>query len=573
MEKRVLIAVLLSFVVLYAYQALVPPPPEPPPATKSAAPAAGSGASAPGQTSAPGAPGTAEAATPGREGAQPGEAEREVVVDSPDIHAVFTTRGGALKSWQLKKYADANGQPLDLVPHTVPADATRPFTLGAADAGIGARLGKGSFTPSADAVTVGAGPQTLRFDYRDANGLTAEKTFTFSPAQPYVLTFSTNVTNNGQAVNPIVEWGPALGTGIVMHSRTYNPPPQPLFFKDGKVSRVAHNKITAQPTEDGTFGFAGVDDHYFATLAVSPGPLHLQYQPLDVPIPGVEDGAHFVLWSAKFGAPPQNARFFLGPKDFDILYSVDHDLVRTIDFGMFSWLVVPLLRALKWINGYIGNYGWSLITLTVLINLAMFPLRHKSVVSMRKMAEIQPEVKAIQDRYAKMKMSDPARQKMNVELMNLYRERGVNPASGCVPMLLTLPVLFAFYSLLAVAIELRGAPFIFWIRDLAAPDPLFVTPILMGITQLVQQKMVPAAADPTQQKMMLIMPVVFTAMFLWAPSGLVIYWTTTNLWGIGQQMITNKLIGPMKARTVRPPAERRMKRVGGGRTDQAKDRS
>jgi YidC/Oxa1 family membrane protein insertase len=192
---------------------------------------------------------------------------------------------------------------------------------------------------------------------------------------------------------------------------------------------------------------------------------------------------------------------------------------------------------------------------------------------MRKMAEIQPEVKAIQDRYAKLKMSDPARQKMNVELMNLYRERGVNPASGCVPMLLTLPVLFAFYSLLAVAIELRGAPFILWIRDLSAPDPLFVTPILMGITQLVQQKMVPAAADPTQQRMMLIMPVVFTAMFLWAPSGLVIYWTTTNLWGIGQQMITNKLIGPPKLHTVRPPAERRMKRVGGGRTDQAKDRS
>ena len=139
---------------------------------------------------------------------------------------------------------------------------------------------------------------------------------------------------------------------------------------------------------------------------------------------------------------------------------------------MFAWLVVPLLRALKWVNGYIGNYGWSIIALTVLINLAMFPLRHKSVVSMRKMQEIQPEVKAIQDRYAKLKMSDPARQKMNVELMNLYRERGVNPASGCVPMLLTLPVLFAFYSMLSVAIELRGAPFIGWIRDLSTYDPL-----------------------------------------------------------------------------------------------------
>jgi len=572
MEKRVLLAVLLSFVVLYVYQALMPSPPEPKPAatkpavTQQPTPSA---AQQPASAAPAGSTLPAEAPVTG----QPADAERDVVVDGADVHAVFSTRGGSLKSWRLKKYADAQGQPLDLVPHNVPADAVRPFTLAADDAGVSARLGRGTFTPSAESITVSTGTQTLQFDYRDASGLVAAKTFTFSAAHPYVVTMSAAVTNNGQPVNPTIEWGPALGTGVVLHSRSYNPPPQPLFFRDGKVTRVAPTKIAAQPVEEGIFGFAGADDHYFATVIVGSAPLHLQYQALDVPIPGVEDGAHFVIWSARFAAPPQNARFFLGPKDFDVLASVDLDLVRAIDFGMFSWLVVPLLRALKWINGYIGNYGWSLITLTVLINLAMFPLRHKSVVSMRKMQEIQPEVKAIQDRYAKLKMSDPARQKMNVELMNLYRERGVNPASGCVPMLLTLPVLFAFYSLLAVAIELRGAPFTLWIHDLSAPDPLFVTPILMGITQLVQQKMVPAATDPTQQRVMLIMPIVFTGMFLWAPSGLVIYWTTTNLWGIGQQLITNRLIGPTKPRTMRPPAERRIKRVGGGRTDQAKDRS
>ena len=140
-------------------------------------------------------------------------------------------------------------------------------------------------------------------------------------------------------------------------------------------------------------------------------------------------------------------KFFAGPKDFDVLASIDRDLVRAIDFGMFAVLVVPLLRSLKWINGFVGNYGWSIIFLTIIINAIMFPLRHKSVVSMRKMQEIQPEVKAIQDRYAKLKTTDPARQKMNQELMALYRERGVNPASGCVPMLLTMPVLFAFYAL------------------------------------------------------------------------------------------------------------------------------
>jgi YidC/Oxa1 family membrane protein insertase len=288
---------------------------------------------------------------------------------------------------------------------------------------------------------------------------------------------------------------------------------------------------------------------------------------------GIAEGAKSVGGSARCpGAPPAMA-FSAGPKDFDVLAAVDRELVRAIDFGMFAWLVVPLLRALKWINGYVGNYGWSLILLTILINLAIFPLRHKSVVSMRKMQEVQPEVKAIQDRYKNLKMSDPARGKMNQELMALYKERGVNPASGCVPMLLTLPVLFAFYSMLSVAIELRGAPFIGQIHDLSAHDPWFVWPILMGITMFIQQKMTPSTADPVQQKVMLIMPVMMSGMFLWAASGLVIYWTVSNTWAILQQMVTNHLIGPAAVRTVRPPAERRVKNVGGGRTDQAKERS
>ncbi|PYR26111.1 MAG: hypothetical protein DMF92_19140, partial [Acidobacteria bacterium] len=198
------------------------------------------------------------------------------------------------------------------------------------------------------------------------------------------------------------------------------------------------------------------------------------------------------------------------------------------------------------------------------INAIMFPLRHKSVVSMRKMQEIQPEVKAIQDRYAKLKTADPAKQNMNKELMALYRERGVNPASGCVPMLLTMPVLFAFYSLLTTAIELRGAPFVGWIHDLSSHDPLYITPVAMGLSQLWQQRISPATGvDPAQQKMMMFMPVLFTGMFLWAPSGIALYWLMSNLWGIGQQYLTNYLIGPPHVRTMRPPAERRMKRVGG----------
>jgi YidC/Oxa1 family membrane protein insertase len=194
---------------------------------------------------------------------------------------------------------------------------------------------------------------------------------------------------------------------------------------------------------------------------------------------------------------------------------------------------------------------------------------------MRKMQEIQPEMKAIQDRYKNLKMSDPARGKMNNELMELYKSRGVNPASGCVPMLLTLPVLFAFYAMLSVAIELRGAPFVGWIHDLSARDPYYIWPVLMGITMFVQQKMTPTTADPMQQKTMLIMPFMMTFMFLWAASGLVIYWTVSNAWGIAQQTITNKIIGAPAQRTLRPPAERQLKNtkpIGGGKTNQAKER-
>jgi len=167
------------------------------------------------------------------------------------------------------------------------------------------------------------------------------------------------------------------------------------------------------------------------------------------------------------------------------------------------------------------------------------------------MQQIQPQVKAIQDRYAKLKMTDPARQKMNQELMELYKAKGANPASGCLPMVLTFPVLFAFYAFLSQAIELRGAPWILWIHDLSRHDPYYVTPVLMGASQFVQTRMMPATGDPQQQKMMMFMPLMFMVFFLWAPSGLVLYWLCSNLWTIGQQYFTNRLVAngqPARAR-------------------------
>ncbi len=579
MEKRVLVAVILSFVVLYGYQALFPPPKpqpqvtgaEPSPAENAAQTPEAPPAAAPATAKAEASPSVAPSTEPPAAPIVADVAERDIPFESEAVKAVFTTRGGVLKSWEVKHYEGAGGQPLELVPTNVPAGALKPFSLSVDDGATTATLQHALYKPSAVSVT-GGSPATLAFDYQDASGLAVHKEFSFSPDQPYVIGFTARVSRGGTDLIPTVEWGPALGTGLVASARTYNPPPQPIFYRDGKVTRVKNTKIEENAVQDGTFGFAGVDDHYFLTAAVPLGQaLHLSYHPLVVPVPGADEkgAAHFVDWSVRFPAAPRDERFFLGPKDFDVLVAVDRDLVRSIDFGMFAWIVVPLLRALKWVNGYIGNYGWSIIALTVLINLVMFPLRHKSVVSMRRMQEIQPEVKAIQDRYANLKMSDPAKQKMNVELMNLYRERGANPASGCVPMLLTMPVLFAFYSMLSVAIELRGAPFIWWIKDLSVHDPYYITPVLMGISQFVQTRMTPSTADPMQQKMMMLMPLIMMSFFLWAPSGLVLYWLVSNVWAIGQQAFTNRLIGPTAKHTIRPPAERRVKSVGGGRTGQA----
>ena len=574
MEKRVLLAVVLSFMVLYAFQAMFPAPETPKPG---AAQPPAANATAPAPASADPKPETAAAAAPVEPSAAPlvaDASDREIVVESDAVRATFTTRAGALKSWRLKKYLDAGGQPLELVPQDtdLPANTPRPFTLAVDDSAVSATLAKAFFRPSVPSLALSGAAATLTFEYSDASGVSASKQFTFDPASPYLVSVTASVTKAGAPLVPTIHWGPALGNALDADSAGYyNMPPRAIVHQ-GSEERYDATELAEIATAPGSYEFVGVDDHYFMVAAITrKEPVQVHYQSLQLPL---REGAAkppppYISWTARPANAPANLAFFVGPKDYDVLRAVSPDLTRAIDFGMFSPLVVPLLRSLKWVNTYVGNYGWSIVLLTVLINLVMFPLRHKSVVSMRRMQEIQPEIKAIQERYAKLKITDPARQKMNTEMMALYKERGVNPASGCVPMLLTLPVLFAFYAMLSVAIELRGAPFFGWIKDLSQHDPLYITPVLMGLTQFVQTKMTPSTADPTQQRIMLLMPLMFMGMFLWAPSGLVVYWTISNIWAIGQQAITNKLIGPQQQRTARPPAERRVKPVGTGRSEQA----
>ena len=587
MEKRVLLAVFLSFLVLFVYQSLFIPPETPPMAPDQAQVSTTTSQSVP--------PPESEAqrernfseilSNKSREvseteygTATPTIADsqiREIVVETPNVRAVFANRGAKLTSWLLKNYFNDEGKPLELVSADLPDDLARPFSLVLEDAELTRRLDEALFVSSHDGLELIDEPGLLSFEYEDSEGLRVRKDFHFDPAGlPYVVTFTADVKNGGQSLNPTLRWDTGVGgASDTSGSTPYSEVPQGIFYSDGEVSRLDLGDVEEKDTYEENFRFVGVDDHYFIAVALPEESTEVVFLPRDLTstLGGTEEEPIPVIGhTLTFAKSPVGIRHFFGPKEFGVLGLVDQELVRAIDFGWFSFLVVPLLRALKWIYGYVGNYGWSIIILTILLNAVMFPLRHKSVVSMRKMQEIQPEVKAIQNRYSKLKATDPARQKMNSELMALYRERGVNPASGCMPMLLTMPVLFAFYSLLAVAIEIRGAPFVLWITNLAQHDPMYVTPILMGMTMVIQQRMTPSTADPMQQKIMMFMPVMFTFMFLWAPSGLVLYWLTSNIWAVGQQYVTNKIIGPTQTRTVRPPAERRLKRVGSGQTAKTK---
>jgi YidC/Oxa1 family membrane protein insertase len=545
MERRVLLAISLSFAVLFVYQALFVPPAPPQNASPATPPAATAPAEAavvsPANVTAP-APPLAVAAVVGE------SAEREVVIESAAVRAIFSNRGGRLRHWYLKQYRDDDNGPIDIVPEFIPPDQPLPFSLRVDDPAVTARLNDGLYRVQQDG-------SSATFEFETGDGLRARKVFTLDP-ETFVVTFSAQVTQNDEPLNPTVQWGPGITDDIArtppgsFFSPAFVYKAQAIYYTNGETEREAGAALERAAIREGQFRWGGIDDHYFISAVLQPpSPVRFEFQAVTIPAPADSPDAsavgHYLAYSVKFPEPPENVRFFIGPKQLDVMRAIDPEFTRAIYFGMFAWLAAPLLDALRWVHGYVGSWGWSIIVLTILINLAMFPLRHKSVVSMRRMQELQPQMKAIQDRYAKYKITDPERQKMNTEVMELYRAKGVNPASGCVPMLLTLPFLFAFYAMLGQAIEIKGESF-WWIPDLALRDPLFILPAVMGITMFWQQKITPTTADPTQQRIMMFMPIMITVTMLFAPAGLVLYWAVSQIWSIGQQYATNALIGPAR---------------------------
>jgi len=551
MEKRLILAIFLSFLVLFLYQLLFVKKPVVPPEKEQATQAATASPTSTPQNQLP----PVSSSTPPDKTKQQelststqlatsqltpiaADKETEIVVDTPLYRAVWSNRGGVLKSWQLKQYKDDDGQILDLVSPQAHEIGLYPFSLETGDIEFDQQIREALFQPSTTSLSLQPGEiGELTFTYVQEDGSLVTKSFAFN-GDTYVIDITLQATKNNTSLNPSLIWGPSIS-----HA---SPVQQKQRFGSGRgVSVLAGTKVYHQKEEklkenEAAFNFvtwAAYEDNYFAAIFLG--------QP-------EKTSALFRKETAE-NTPPvfflkvtNVHQSYLGPKDFQLLSQFGYQTKKIIRFGFFGWIAEILLKAIKGIHQAFPNWGVAIIILTFIIKIIFFPLTYSSTKSMAKMQELQPKIKALRAKYKKSKSDIAQRRKMNEEMMKLYKEHGINPAGGCLPLLIQIPIFWGFFRMLAVSIEFRHSPFVFWIKDLSVKDPYYVTPILMGITQFISQKMTPTSADPTQQRMMLIMPVIMTIFFMNFQSGLVLYWLTNNVLQIGQQYIMNKLMHKKK---------------------------
>ena len=461
-----------------------------------------------------------------------------------DLEIRVATQGGVFESIRLLKYLDDDGQPLELIAQDSPAEVPRPLALEASDPILQGKLEKAVYRVSPEPQSRTGTPQEYTFTYQ-SGPLKIERRIQL-PVQGYEIGLSTRVSNAGSAVAVRTSLG--AGIGALEAATTTD-----FLYPKVSVQRggaVAHYYV--DDLEEAVFaseaGWVSVDGQYFARVLLADGLVDVQAGTASRVL---AEGEETPLVVASAASATGTSRLFLGPKATDVLRGIDPTLHEIVDYGMFEILVKPLLFLLRAVYSVVGNYGFSIIILTFLINVVLIPIRYKQIVSMQKMSALQPKMKEIQNRYKKAGGAGPKKEEMNKEVMALYQEHGVNPLGSCLPLLVQMPFLIAFYQMLAGSIDLRGAPFILWIQDLSRYDPYFVTPILMGITMVAQQKMTPGGGDPSQRRMMMMMPVVFTVFFLWVASGLALYFLFSNVFGIVFQVGVQK-VSPELSRKPEP---------------------
>ncbi|HMF07595.1 MAG TPA: membrane protein insertase YidC [Thermoanaerobaculia bacterium] len=544
MEKRLLLAAGLSLGILIAWEWLVPKPPKPAATASSSVPAAATTAPGAPTTQASGAqaPAAAAASTVPAQELHPESAGEETTTELENdlFKATFTNRGAVLRSFVLKHYTDEQQRPLELV-RALPPDLPRPMALD---------FDKNEDTTKAVSAALFVvehdSPRHVVFRYADTK-VSVVKEFQISDG----YLFQTKIAVTGPAFHMIL--GPGLGNPPETERRSrYVMPASAILSTTDGLKLIRPEKATAGETWTiPAKGFAGMEDNYFLQVLVPNAAAPARLFTFAVPHPGADKPSMDIAVGVGSDRSLEGS-LYVGPKDVAILESYGISLERTVDFGWYAILARPLLWLLKKSYGFVGNWGLAILVVTFLIRLALFPLTAKSYVSMKKMQKLAPKMNAIRDKYKKARSDAAQRQKMNAELMALYQAEGYNPMSGCLPMVLQLPILVAFYNVLSKTIELRHAPFVLWIRDLSAVDTSYVLVILMIISMYLQQAMTPSTMDPAQKKIFMFMPVFMGFLFKDMPAGLVLYWLFSNLLTIAQQMIMNRMV---KEDDSAPPAK------------------
>lgn len=512
MDKRTLLAVILSLVVLLGWSFFFTPkqdPQQPVPV-----PSAQEASSL--KPEVPAKPETIPPVVqiPGENIVQAGAEVSDVLVETDLFKAVFSTEGAIVKHWELKTYKDKNNMPVVLLkePGIIPPLG---IVFEGANGNVPQKFIYTVNTKNLSLSKQGAAQGELIFSY-DNQGMSIRKRLVFHN-NDYKVDISVETANTPSYMLPV-------GTNFGVYDREQSEHKGPVILIGGTREEFDDSLKSPKPFP-GKIDWIAQEDKYFAAAIIPVTPVE------GANVWKEKDAAEIAL---KLKSPKNDFIFYAGPKEYDRLKNLNSGLEHIIDFGWFAFVAMPLFWVLKFFYSYMGNYGWAIIILTIVTRIPFIPIMHKSQKSMKKLQTIQPMMAELKEKYKK----DP--QKMQQETMALYKKHKVNPIGGCLPMLLQIPVFIALYNVLLRAIELRGAPFILWITDLSVKDPYYVLPIVMGLTMVIQQKMTPSGMDPTQAKIMMLMPIVFTFMFLSFASGLVLYWLVNNVLGIAQQFYSNK---------------------------------
>ncbi len=559
-ERRLLLVFALTFLAIILFQPLLkkygPQPPEPKPEasqpqnpqtqqTQAQPPAAAGTAATATRSSIPKGAAAAQAS-------KQASSESETVIENDLYRIVFTNRGGQVKSWVLKKYKDRpDGNPLELVNNVAAEKYGYPLSLWLYDESLRSTVNSALYVASS---TSSRAPAEVTFEYSDGD-VTVHKTYKFDHS--YVVETQTSVKLKGAVVTAFPMWpagfgdqtnGPAYAAGQI------------AYQYDSKVERLAVKKIGSGATLPGPLHWAGIEDQYFAAVFIpqdsQSAALVTLRNTIEIPHDASDRNNKQLDKVEVLGAGvgslkgPTANRLYVGPKALEDLEKVqvpgltgaEPDLRAIVDFGWLGVIARPLFLWLKWTHEHVvRNWGWAIVIQTLIINLALLPLRLSQMKSMLKMQRVAPQIKAIQEKYKKYSLRDPRKAEMNQEVSALYKKEGVNPAGGCLPLVIQMPFLFAYYRMLGVAIDLRHAGW-GWVHDLSAPDPHYILPIAIVVTMFFMQRLTPQAGmDPTQQKMMnIMMPVMLGYISLNLASGLCLYWSMGNLIGLVQQAVMNR---------------------------------